>query len=62
MINAAIFNIIIYKLSHWQKFNLIILLKIDQNSKIGLHSDVLPFYFAISLKMKNVKEFLFNII
>ena len=53
-------NIVIYKLSYWQKFKLILLFKINKNSKVSLYNTVLSFYLAINLMIKNSCKFLFN--
>lgn len=49
MTNIGILNIIIYKLSHLHKFNLVIWFEIYNNLKTGLYSAVLPFYSIIGL-------------
>ena len=41
MANASVLGIIISKLSYWQKLYLIILLKIDKNSKLSFYCTIL---------------------
>lgn len=56
MASAGIFSVIIHKLIYQQKFNLIVLLKIDKNLKINLYNTLLLFDLAISLKIKSNKK------
>lgn len=42
VINTYIFSILLIKLGHYKKFNLIILLKIDKNFKINM-----DYYYSI---------------
>lgn len=55
-----IFYIVICKLCYWQKLGLIILLEIDKKLEIIIYYAVLPFDLAISLRIKNSKELLFD--
>lgn len=58
--DAHIINIIINKLSHWGKSNLIILLIVNKNPEISFHYTVLPFNLAVSLKIEGDKELLLD--
>lgn len=49
---ACIFCIIIINFGYRQESSLVILFKIDENSKVGLHNAVLPFGLAVNLKVK----------
>lgn len=60
MINTYIFDIIVCKLSHWQKFCSVILLKVYKSSKIGLYCTILAFYLKINLRIKYYKKLLFD--
>lgn len=50
--STYIFGIIVYKSSHLQDFNLVVLFKINKNSKISFYSTILFNSLIISLKMK----------
>ena len=50
---ARIFCIVIHKLSHWQEPGPIILLEIDEGSKVGLHGTVLPLRLTVSLRIES---------
>ena len=60
VICLSIFDIIIYKLSYWQKVCLVILFLIYKKFEICLYCTNLSFYLAIDQKMKGCKEFLFD--
>ena len=60
MASAYILGIVISKLSHWQKFDLIVLFKIDKDSKVSLYSAILPFCLAIGLEMKDNRKLLLD--
>ena len=48
LLNAGIFNIIVYKLSYWQELYLIILVKIEKDSKIYFYYSILILDLAIN--------------
>ena len=56
----TIFNIIILKLSYWQEFYLVILLKNYKNSEMCFYFTIIIFGLLISLKVESNKKFLFN--
>lgn len=61
MTNANIFDVIIYKLSHRQKFGLIILFKVDKSVEISFYNVVVSICLNFSLGIKNNKKFLLNL-
>lgn len=60
MAGAYIFSIVIKKLSYWQELCLVILFKIDKNSKINFYYIILLFDLAVNLKIKSGEELLFD--
>ena len=52
MAGARILGVVIHKLSHWQELCPIILLEVDEGSKIGLHSTVLLFCLPVFLRVE----------
>lgn len=60
IINFYIFIIIIHKFGHSQKFNLIILFKIDKNYNISFYLPIFLLYLAISLRIKDGKKVMLN--
>ena len=61
IVNTSIFDFVINKLSNLQELYLIILVKINKNSKLYFYNTILFFYLLISLRVKNNKKFLLNI-
>ena len=61
IVNTSIFDFVINKLSNLQELYLIILVKINKNSKLHFYNTILFFYLLISLRVKNNKKFLLNI-
>lgn len=59
ILNDSIFSIISYKLSYEQRFYIVILLKINKNSKIYSYYTIWTFDLTINLKMQNNKKFVF---
>lgn len=51
--NICVFYIIISKFGYYQKFNPVILLKIDKNLKVNFYNTILLIYLAISLLVKS---------
>ena len=51
ILNTSFFSIIIYKLNYWQKFYLVILLKVDKNSKIHLYYTMLTFELIVDFRI-----------
>ena len=49
---TGIFGVIIFKLSNWLEPGPIILLKVDENSEVGLYGAVLPLCLAVNLSVK----------
>ena len=56
-----IFSIIISKFYYKKKLYLVILLKIDNNLKVGFYYIILLFNLAVYLEVKSYKKFLFSI-
>ena len=49
VVGAGIFDIVVSKLHHGKKLCLIILLKLDKNSKVCFHHTILPLNLAVCL-------------
>ncbi len=56
MTGASVLRIIVGEFGHRQESSPIILLKIDEGSEVDLHSAVLPFGLAISLRVESNGE------
>ncbi len=56
-----ILYIIIGKLNYYKESSLIILLVVNKNPKVNFYLIVLPLYLAISLRMKDGEEPLFDL-
>ncbi len=52
MTGASVFRIIVSKFGHQEEPSPIILLEIDKDSEVGLHSAILSLGLAIGLRMK----------
>lgn len=50
--DICIFDVIIYKLNHWEEANSIILLWINKNSKINFYYTILTFDLVINLRVQ----------
>lgn len=61
VINIDIFSIIIVKLYYQQKFDLVILFKVNKYLKIDFYFSISLFGLTIHLKIKYSKYFEFNI-
>lgn len=60
MVYTYIFNIMICKCGHWQKFSLAILFKINKSLQISLYHGIFTFCLPISLKINCDKKPLFD--
>lgn len=59
--NVCVFSIIIYNFNHWQWFCLIVLFKVNKNSKIDFYYAILSLILIISLSIKCSKKPLFDV-
>ena len=55
--NTGILDIVVSKLYHRKKLYLVILFKIDKDSKIGFYYNILPFDLTICLLVKSDGKF-----
>ena len=58
---ASILSIVISKLRHWWKPGLVIVLKVDESSKVSLYCTVLSFCLPVCLKMGRDRELSLNV-
>lgn len=57
---AAVFSIMIGKLSHWQQTSLVVLFIVDKSLKISFYCTILAICLAISLRVEGNRESLLN--
>lgn len=60
MTGIYVLSIVIYKAGYWQKFFLIILIKLNKRLKIQFYCIHLSFSLTISLKIEYNKKYLLN--
>lgn len=61
MTSVSIFDIVICKIGHWQEPSLIMLFKVDKNSKVGLYYAILMFCLTVSLGVECREEPSFDV-
>lgn len=60
MTGTSVFGIIINKFSHWKESSLVVLFKINKNTKIRLYDTILILGFAISSGVKHSRKSAFD--